>query len=146
MSSLRFLALLPLLACGDKDGASDSGAPGVAAFCADISEADTTLVVEGGGSGSSGLLDGWLITDESDNPRDPALVTNVDYTLENIDTGGSPISGKTNSDGLFTETLGEGRWLLRLADSKGGYTCRNELEFVIEAGNTTRMCLDIGCE
>ena len=58
MSSLRFLALLPLLACGDKDGASDSGAPGVAAFCADISEADTTLIVEGGGSGSSGLLDG----------------------------------------------------------------------------------------
>lgn len=140
------LLALPLVACGDKE--SDSGADGQEAtgFCYSMDDADTTLIEEGGGNGSSGLLDGRLITDESDDPRDPALVVNVDYTLENLDTGGSPIQGKTDSEGSFTESLGGGTWLLRLSDSKGGYTCRNELEFVVEAGNTTRMCLDVACE
>lgn len=145
-TALALLLAPALVACGDKESDSATGGDEATGFCYSMDDADTTLQEPGGGSGSSGLLDGRLITDESDDPRDPALVVNVDYTLENLDTGGSPIQGKTDSSGSFTELLGQGTWLLRLSDSKGGYTCRNELEFTIVAGDTTRMCLDVACE
>ena len=139
-------AALTAAGCGDKDAGdgTETGQPG--GFCYSMADADSTLVEAGGGSGASGLLDGRLITDESDDIRDPAIVVNVDYTIENLDVGGSPLLGKTDSQGSFTESLGQGTWLLNLSDSKGGFTCRNEIEFTIEAGNTTRMCLDVGCE
>jgi len=139
-------AALALPGCGDKDAGDGTETGQQTGFCYSMDDADTTVVEPGGGSGASGLLDGRLITDESDDIRDPAIVVNVDYTIENLDVGGSPKLGKTDSEGSFTESIGEGTWLLRLSDSKGGFTCRNEIEFDIEAGNTTRMCLDVGCE
>jgi hypothetical protein len=139
-------AALALPGCGDKETVGGTETGEASGFCYSMADADTTLVEEGGGSGASGLLDGRLITDESDDFRDPALVVNVDYTIQNLDVGGSPLLGKTDSQGSFVESLGDGTWLLRLSDSKGGYTCRNEIEFAIEAGNTTRMCLDVACE
>lgn len=141
-----FALTLPLGACGDKDDdGADSGAKQTG-FCYSMADADSTIIEDGGGAGASGLLDGRLITDESEDIRDPALVVNVDYTVENLNTGGSPISGQSDSEGKFTESLGEGDWLLRLSDSKGGYTCRNEIQLVVEPGNTTRLCLDVSCE
>ncbi len=144
--ALALLCGAALPACGDKADAGDSGGGGTQGFCFDMADADTYEIVDGGPEGVSGLLDGRLITDESDDIRDPALVTNVDYTVENLDVGGSPLQGKTDSDGSFSEQLGAGTWRLRLSDSKGGYTCRNDIEVVIEAEKITRLCLDVGCE
>lgn len=145
MRTLFLVSAVGAVGCGGSGGGYDT-APQVNAFCFDMADADTTEVVEGGPAGASGLLEGFLITDESDDLRDPALVVNVDYTIENLDVGGAPIQGKTSADGGFSETLGAGTWLLRLSDSKGGYTCTNSIEFGIEAERVTRMCLDVGCE
>ena len=134
-----------VLGCGGSGGGYDTG-PRVDAFCFDMADADTTEIVDGGPAGASGLLDGFLITDESDDLRDPSLVVNVDYTIENLDVGGAPLQGKTDADGSFRETLGAGTWLLRLSDSKGGFTCSNAIEFAVEAERLTRMCLDVGFE
>lgn len=145
MRTLFLTLAVGLTACGDKDDGNDTS-QSIDAYCFDMADADTFEIIEGGPEGASGVLEGFLITDETDDLRDPAIVVNVDYTIENLDTGGSPKQGKTGSDGSFNETLGAGTWLLRLSDSKGGFTCRNEIEFQIEAERVTRMCLDVGCE
>ena len=145
MRTLFLVATVGVLGCEGSGGGYDTG-PTIDGFCFDMADADTTEVVDGGPSGASGLLEGFLITDESEDLRDPSLVVNVDYTIENLDVGGAPLQGKSDSDGSFKETLGAGTWLLRLSDSKGGYTCTNSIEFAVEAERVTRMCLDVGCE
>ena len=78
--------------------------------------------------------------------HDPNYVADVEYTLENTDVGGTQQQGQTDSEGYFTEVLGEGNWLLKLSAFKGSLDCLNEISFRVEGGNTTELCIDVHCE
>ncbi len=136
---------LPLLAsCGDKAVyGDDSGV--VLPYCYDVADGDTYYVDPGGGSGASGKLIGRLITTKSDDVHDPNFVASVEYTLQNADVGGSQQVGESAVGGDFLETLGAGSWTIKVATQKQGYSCENEYGFEVEAGNTTNLCLELGC-
>lgn len=115
-------------------------------FCESMDDSDTYLIETGGGSGASGVVIGRLVTDESDDIHDPNFVADVEYTLENIDVGGTQQQGETDDSGYFKEILGEGNWLLKLSAFKASLDCLNEISFNVEAGNTTDLCIDVHCE
>jgi hypothetical protein len=116
------------------------------AFCFDIEDADTWQMEPLDNDPSSGQIWGRLVTDQSDDIRDPNLVAFVDYTLQSVDVGGSAQRGETDDGGEFEERVGAGTWRLRLSAIKGGYHCDNDLEIPVEAGKLTVLCLDVGCE
>jgi len=126
-----------------KDNSDSGGA--ATGYCEAMTDANTSYVEYGGGSSSSGLVYGRLITDESDDIHDPNFVGFVEYTLESVDVGGSQTPGETEMDGDFAETLGAGTWLYKLSDTRPPYTCSNEYEFEVEAGDTTYLCIDVNC-
>lgn len=148
-SSGALLALLaaPLsLSCGDKAEYDDTGVAGDLPYCYVVADGDTHYIDAGGGVGGSGKLYGRLLTDKSADVHDPNFVASVEYTLQNNDTGGIQQVGKTNVGGDFVETLGAGSWEIKVATQKQGYSCENQYTFSIEAGNTTYLCLDLGCK
>jgi hypothetical protein len=143
--SAATLALVLLPACAEKDGtATDSGAAGP--FCRDMADADTTEIDVGGGDPGSGQVIGQLITDDGSDVDDPLIVGQMDYTLENLDVGGPPRAGRTGQTGDFTEEVGAGNWRLSISGTKAGLSCQNQLDIVVEDGNTTRVCIDTKCE
>lgn len=124
---------------------TDTG-EGALPYCESMDDADSYHVEEDGGSGSSGVVRGWLITDVSDGGlHDPNFVASIDYTLEPVPTGGVQTQDKTDQDGFFQKTLGEGDWLWKHSASKSGYTCANEFQFEVVAGDTTEVCIDARC-
>jgi hypothetical protein len=127
-----------------KNNYEDSGTESM--WCETMDDADTDYIDQGGGSGASGVLEGRLVTDESEDIHDPNLTAYVEYTLE-PPSGGIATVGETNMDGDFVENLGasDDPWILELSANKPPFTCQNTYEFVIEAGNTTHLCLDVSC-
>jgi hypothetical protein len=117
-------------------------------YCYDIADADSYEVREGGGDPGSGQLQARLITGESasDDIRDPQIVGQMDYTLENLDVGGSPQAGKTDQDGAFSEEVGAGNWRISISGTKAGMTCQNQVDVLVEDGNTTLACIATSCE
>jgi hypothetical protein len=115
------------------------------AFCASLSDGGRWSTTSGGGSGASGALQLRVITNASDDPRDPLYVAFKDYTLENTATGGVQTTGTTSGDGLVDELLGEGPWRFRAAYARGSATCTAELSFDISAGDTTVACAVMTC-
>ena len=144
-ASTSFLSTgLLMLAAGCTGSGSDSSGDQLP-FCETFDDADTSHVEDGGGSGASGAVMGNVVTNESDDIHDPNLVSFVEYTMDYLDHGGALQSNQTDQEGYFHEVLGEGRWLMKLSAQKPGYDCSNELEFEVDAGNTTRLCVDVGC-
>jgi hypothetical protein len=136
--------LLPLLlcACGGKDEGGDRPLP----FCFAMSDVDTYELEPYDDDLASGQIEGRLLTDESKDLRDPQVIAFVEYTLENLDVGGTPQLGETNIDGDLFERVGAGNWLLRLVATRGRFDCANEVELVVEPGMLTNACIDVGCE
>lgn len=145
----RFAVALAVAAlsssCADKSTTtSDSGV--VVPFCRDMADADTTTIDVGGGDPGSGQVIGQLITDDGGDVDDPLIVGQMDYTMENLDVGGPPRAGRTGQNGDFTEEVGAGNWRLSISGTKAGLSCQNQLEIVVEDGNTTSVCIDTLCE
>ena len=131
-----------LVSCAEEP--EETSAP--ISFCETLDHADTARVVSGGGNGSSGKVQGHFITDISDDIHDPNMVAFVEYVVENSDVGGVPQISDSDRSGDFVETLGAGSWLIRMSYARGAYSCQNEVPFVVQAGNTTKLCIELGCE
>ena len=143
----RLFALLPLLAaCPAPESETDAPDTAPIAFCETMDDADSYYIEEGGGNGSSGKVIGRLITDVTGSLHDPNLVANVDYTIDNLDVGGTQQQGRTDQDGSFQEVLGEGTWRFKHSAEKSGYSCANTVDFEVEGGNTTWLCIDANCQ
>jgi hypothetical protein len=144
----RLLALVAASGCGDKGGVTTDDTGHALPFCYDFADADTYVVDQGGGDPGSGQVVARLITDSSasGDVRDPQYVAQMDYTMENLDVGGAPQAGKTDQDGAFTEEVGAGNWRISISGTKAGKYCENQIDIVVEDGNTTRVCLATACE
>ena len=146
-SSILGLAAVALSGPGCAvDGPKGSDSAAALPFCRDMVDADTTTVEAGGGDPGSGQVLGQLITDDGSAVDDPLIVGQMDYTLENLDVGGPPRAGRTGQTGGFTEEVGAGNWLLSSSGTKSGLSCQNQIQIVVEDGNTTRVCVDTMCE
>lgn len=147
---LVLIGLSVALGCGTEDGADDTGSPDpgeLDLFCTDVSQANTYDIKAGGATGANGTLYARLITDESEDIHNPNYVAKVTYILENIDVGGSPRYGESDNAGDIIATLGAGRWRVQTSNTRvAGLNCYNDVEFVIEAEQTTYLCLDVNCE
>lgn len=143
---LRGLACLALLSVGGCGDTADDTGVGDQPYCTVFRDANTSFIEPGGGNGESGYVLARLVTDKADDIRDPNFVAFVDYTLENLDVGGSQTLGESTQEGDVIETLGAGNWRIKLNKNAAGYNCYNEFDFLVEAGNSTTMCLDVGCE
>ncbi|MBM4369404.1 MAG: hypothetical protein FJ102_24540 [Deltaproteobacteria bacterium] len=141
---MRALVLFPLVACAPVE--VDSSVDLASVFCAEVEEGGTweqeaaSDVAE-----SSGLLFARVITDESDDPRDPVFVAYRDYTLEPAETGGVQTVGKTTGDGIVEKTLGVGTWHFQATWTRGSTTCKAEMEIPIAAQTTTYACALLTC-
>lgn len=136
-----------VLSCGcATKGAAVTDSASAGPFCRDMADADTTEIDPGGGDPGSGQVIGQLITDDGSDVDDPLIVGQMDYTLENLDVGGPPRAGRTGQTGDFTEEVGAGNWRLSISGTKSGLSCQNQLDIVVEDGNTTRVCVDTKCE
>ena len=122
----------------------DTGVPYLP-FCEKMEDANSHGIEVGGGSGTSGSVIGRVITDESQDLHDPQWVGFLDYTIDNIDVGGTQQQGETQQDGAFVEVLGAGNWRFKISATQAGFTCANEIEFQVESGNTTQVCVDVNC-
>jgi len=122
----------------------DSAEP-VLPFCEKMEDANSSVIDLGGGSASSGSVVGRVITDESQDLHDPQWVGFLDYTIDNTDVGGTQQQGETQQDGSFVEVLGAGHWKFKISATQAGYSCSNEVEFLVEAENTTQICVDVNC-
>ena len=141
--SLSSLALLAAVACtGDSDKTDDSSS---GPWCDDIADADSYYIEGTGGSATSGLVSGRLITDASGDLHDPNLVGSVEFLLESVDAGGASVQGETADYGEWSRTLGEGTWLLESTGSRNGYDCNASYEFEVTAGKQTYACIDAAC-
>lgn len=143
------LALIPLaMACSDSDVPEDSyeiieAEP----FCVDYSEAGDVTMDDGVNTDStSGRVFGQLVTGVVVDPHDPVFVSFVDYIVENVDMGGLPTVGRTDGEGHFTESLGPGHWHFKTSGHQGAYYCAADQDFTINAGQLTRVCVDMNCE
>jgi hypothetical protein len=140
---MRWCPIFSLLfAC--TDAAVDDTAE-VEVFCDSMATANQWKVEAGGADKVSGLVYGRLITDQSDDPRDPNFVAFVEYTLKNTDVGGVQIPGESDVNGDFVEMLGAGAWEITIAAVKNGWTCNNKVDFEVAPDSTTWLCLDMQC-
>jgi hypothetical protein len=140
---LPLFAPLGLCACAGAPG-GDTGGTGL--FCESMSTADQWKIEGGGGTSVSGVIYGRLLTDKSEDPRDPNFVAYVGYAMKSLDVGGVQTPGETDVKGDFVETVGAGQWEITVAAVKNGWTCNNQVSFEVEAGSTTWLCLDLRCE
>jgi len=37
-------------------------------------------------------------------------------------------------------------WHIRVSVFKGGFHCDSEMDFQVDAGDTTNLCIDMGCQ
>ncbi len=144
---LASLALMPAVvaalgACGTKTEDTALDLP----FCLQFDDADQfelePLEVD---DPASGEIWARIVTDEGADLDDPQFVAGVTYTLENIDVQGAPQVGETDQEGEFRKRVGAGTWVLRLDATQGTFSCSNELELTVEAGQRTVVCMDVGC-
>lgn len=140
------MALVGLVGCLPNNGGTGNDSGGEVPFCEALSYAGQTRIEEGGGSGGSGKVVGRVVTSKSSDIHDPNYVASVPYTLENLDVGGTNTLGETDTEGAFVEILGAGNWEIKLAAQKVGYQCENTMDFLVQAGNTTYLCIALNCQ
>ena len=136
--------LLTLLAAAC-DGDADTGDPVTKGFCLDLNDGNTSVMEDGGATGSSGVLNIRVITSESDDPRDPLWVAFKPFTLEPTETGGIQTTGETSGDGLVVKTVGAGLWSFEAAYTRGSSNCTATMEIEVEAERTTYACPVLSC-
>lgn len=139
------IPLILLVACSDDALPVDSGSLEVSTYCDKPVQADTIQVEDGDGDPSSGVVLGRLQTSVATNVNDPQFVSFVDYLIQNRDVGGAAQRGRSDVDGNFTERLGNGNWRIKLGGYQSDYYCATEFDFSVQAGKTTRACVDMGC-
>ncbi len=141
---MRALVFLSLLACAPQE--VDTAVDLEVAFCDVVDDAGEWKQEEGADvASSSGRLYARVITDQSEDPRDPVYVAYRDYTLEPAETGGVQTVGKTTGDGIVEKTLGVGTWLFKATWSRGSTTCSASLEVPIASETTTYACALLSC-
>lgn len=115
-------------------------------YCEKLADIDTNYVETGTfDSATSGKIYGRLITEKSTDLHDPNYTANVEFTMQSVDVGGSQLVDSTDEAGAIVQTLGAGNWRIKLSIKKQGYTCSNEYELPVTAGDTTWFCLSMGC-
>jgi len=141
---MRIVLLTLLTGCA---GAAATGSEETASgeFCSTLADGGTFLSEDGGGNGSSGLIDIRMLTNESVDINDPLYVAFKSYTLENLDSGGVKTVGQTSGDGLVSELLGAGNWSFSAAYTRGSLTCLANLELPVTANGTTLGCPVMEC-
>ena len=140
MKGIFTVALLGLLACGDKDsGTTITDDPEV--FCSTIEEDGANNTYEDVDSQSSGRIEVQLIVDLP-NTRDLAYIGNQNYTLQNPTIGSGEQFATSNGLGLIEKTVGAGQWELYVEND---FDCTAELTIDVEAGVRTEHCLLLVC-
>jgi hypothetical protein len=139
------LALGLLMACDGDAGTGETGDP-TTEFCSTLDDGNTYedygSAEVGAGSGS---LNARVITDQSEEVRDPFYVAYRPYTLEPVETGGVQTKGSTTGDGLVEKTLGVGNWDFEVTWTRGSTTCVAAMQFPILEQQTTRVCVVMTC-
>ena len=139
------LLLLPLAACTGAPTTNGDSASDQAEFCSSLNDGGQTQSLAEGGNDTSGVLKIRVLTDESEDPRDPLYVAFKEYTLENVDSGGVKTLGKTSGDGLVEELLGAGNWSFSAAYTRGSLTCLATIQMPVEPNTTTYGCPVMTC-
>ena len=145
MRNSIFILSLPFFSLSCTNTTSEDSSEPVLPFCEKMEDANSYVIEEGEGSTTSGTVEGRVITDESEDLHDPQWVGFLDYTVDNTDVGGTQQQGETEMDGSFIEVLGEGHWNFKISATQAGFSCSNELEFLVQAGGTTLVCVDVNC-
>ena len=136
------LSLLLALGCTP---VRDSAEP-LPAFCEDASGGDEWRFEGTGGGSTSGTFEGSLITDAAAEVDDPDYVAYIQYTVENVDVGGTTQqSGNTDNYGYFTSSGAAGTWLFQAGTTVAGQPCNAEMEFEVEVGQNTTICPLLRC-
>ena len=141
-----FLFLLACIGSSDNPGADSADTAIFDDFCASYAEAGSNKLEDGSGSTTSGQIQGQFVQGVLADARDPQFVAFVDYLLENVDVGGQATRGRTDADGRFTATLGQGNWQIKTSGHQGSYYCAQESTFAVVAGKVTLLCIDMNCE
>lgn len=139
-----FWPVLLLAACEpyQRDSTPEEGE-----FCSTLDDGGAQELADGSDAAAgSGSLELRVITDQSDDPRDPYYVAYRAYSLEPSQTGGVQTTGKTTGDGLVVKTLGAGTWDFEATWTRGSTTCTASMpELVLESGKTTSACAVLTC-
>jgi len=147
---MMVIPLLLLAGCDSDSNDSGAGGDSLDLFCEDVADGGSYELEESQSAsidGANGSLVARIVTDESDDPHNPNYVADVTYIIENIDVGGSPRYGESDITGEIIATLGEGNWYIQISNNRvAGFDCYNEGTFIIEAGMTTILCLDVNCQ
>ncbi|MDP2308037.1 MAG: hypothetical protein Q8P18_18575 [Pseudomonadota bacterium] len=143
--SLLALCSTTLLACTGVPSTDADDTAVTTGFCATLADGGLTETEAEGGNGTSGILSLRVLTDESEDPRDPLYVAFKAYTLENLESGGVKTLGKTTGDGLVEELLGAGSWTFSAAYTRGSLTCLAQMEALVEPNTTTYGCPVMDC-
>ena len=142
---LLIATTFPLFSCQDTD-TQETGLY-LQPFCTTLADANLYRFEGDGGGSTSGTFNGRLITDASTDIGDLRHVANVNYTLENIDVGGTTQkNGRTDSAGYFSDSGAAGTWEFRagaLIDSKN---CTASVQFEVEVGRNSSVCVLLQCE
>ena len=144
LAAMRVALALFAVACSPDFVDSSEG--DAAAFCSTVEEAGTwEQIVDQEVSASSGVLWVRLITDQSDDPRDPYYVAYRAYALEPAETGGVQTTGSTTGDGIIEKTLGVGNWAVEATWTRGSTTCTAEATLPVDEQTMTRGCILLTC-
>lgn len=148
-ASLLSLSLCLLGAASGCPGGTDKSTDDTSGpdyWCETLDDAQSYYIEDGGGNVSSGRIEGRIITSSSDDIHDINLVADLDYTLQNATSGGSPSLGATSEGGDFSKTVGEGTWQVQASKSYLGKSCTAFYEFEVVAAKTTYICVELTCE
>lgn len=141
---MRLFTLVLVAAC--TPASVDSSVESSASFCSTLDEVGTWEQSPiDSVSASSGVLWARLLTDQSDDPRDPFYVAYRAFALEPAETGGVQTTGNTSGDGILERTVGVGNWALQASWSRGSTTCLAEATLPVDPQMTTRACVLLTC-
>lgn len=139
------LATLSLAACPTPRVTDTGTAEGP--YCVGLEDGDTWEIDGTGGGSTSGTFSGRLITDASTTYDDFRYVANKDYTVENVDVGGTTqTNGRTDSAGYFTGSGAAGTWEFQAGALVDTLTCNATFQFEVEVGKNTSVCAVLRCE
>lgn len=139
-----FMFLAPLAGC--EEYTQDSAEEEVP-FCYSLEDGDDWKLDGTGGGSTSGTFTGRLITDAAEDYDDGSFVANIEYTVENIDVGGTTQTrDRTDSGGYFEGSGAAGTWRFMAGAIVDNRTCNADMTFEVEVGNNTTVCAVLSCE
>ena len=138
---MRWLLMLTLLGCGDKDTGNPDIIPSEEQYCMSLEDVGTINTFDSGDSQCCGDIEVQLIVDKP-NIRDPASIANQGFTIVNPTIGAGEQYSTSNEIGLIERNLGAGEWELYVEND---FDCTAELTIQVEAGVRTQHCLLLEC-